>query len=743
MKKYTFFETQSGKKIKTAEFDGYEIAERLLEGMMFQATIQDDGTLKVWVKPEDTDYFSQFNTEKFLKEAQEFAQDYDGFQDPTSGEECWFECLTESSVENTSTQTVVEKMTFADMMKSISQPAGTVHTHTSSCGHGKAIPIKATTGMSGVFPTGKNGIEMDGIPKDIQDIIKNAGSVYQVGGNGGTMTIGVDPNGQFGVDTDLDEVEPSKPKVFGKFTCKTIFHDFMGTIGNINLLSKTARIKGKYFDCMNLENIEFKMTLCDDNTFDFEEIVMDGGESVCSNEDIRRYLRAFEDCNVVGYRNKSVIPDMTFVATHTVKDKEIQVDSYLVIDPRKPYNDLLDIMEEPTTELAVEIDMEDFDKKMSELFDDEPETNEPPVPVLSEQEEAPLSSQSLLVEEFLEAKKEKREILRKKMETIISEYKVAKNSYSLASGKMRECDGEIKLLASRIDSLEINEPLNGYYFYIPESISAASFLAEDVRKQIEDKLHSMNFNNTEGFMKVFEDSLFRIRFGLDIDGVITELTDYKNIYPLIKDIDLANEAKIYIGQDGILYYEGQIEWSHLNNKLIRLGFENNQKFEELCNYVPPVEVDEDGEDGEDSYIDKKYFNDDFIFGIYEDVLASNDLGDPQYVIYVSPKSYFEKNGCIYDQHTHATLKKKYPIINKLGNLIGEEIESGYTIYDSEYSETTKHVGDLEAIVDLLCKAGLKFKASFQDMAKNSIGSNITDKIVEVINSTGNSTSIIA
>jgi hypothetical protein len=89
MKKFKHFETESGKTIKTAQFDGYLINERPFEGMMFQVDIQEDGTLKVYVKPSDEDYFSDFNQEKWLKVATDFAYKYDIFEDPVSGEECW------------------------------------------------------------------------------------------------------------------------------------------------------------------------------------------------------------------------------------------------------------------------------------------------------------------------------------------------------------------------------------------------------------------------------------------------------------------------------------------------------------------------------------------------------------------------------------------------------------------------------------------------------------------------------
>lgn len=87
--KFKHFETESGKTIKTAQFDGYSVGDRLLEGLMFQVDIQDDGSMSVYVKDKDQEWFDQFNTTKWLKEAQKFAEGNDSFVDPISGEECW------------------------------------------------------------------------------------------------------------------------------------------------------------------------------------------------------------------------------------------------------------------------------------------------------------------------------------------------------------------------------------------------------------------------------------------------------------------------------------------------------------------------------------------------------------------------------------------------------------------------------------------------------------------------------
>lgn len=98
MNKAKHFETESGNFVKTAEFNGYNINDRTFEDLMFQVDITDDGTLKVYVKPEDQDYFSDFNESKWLKVATEYAYRCDSYRDPVSGEDCWLEFETPVAV---------------------------------------------------------------------------------------------------------------------------------------------------------------------------------------------------------------------------------------------------------------------------------------------------------------------------------------------------------------------------------------------------------------------------------------------------------------------------------------------------------------------------------------------------------------------------------------------------------------------------------------------------------------------
>lgn len=669
--KYTFFETESGKKIKTAQFNGYSIAERLLEDLMFQVTIQDDGTIKVWVKPEDDGYFQQFNTQKFLKEAKEYAEENDIFEDPISGEDCWFVRVEEE-----------EKK--------------------------PPMPKKLDA---------KRAATMPGIPKEIQDIIQKAGSVYGVGSGGGRMTVGIDDDGEFVVDTDLQEIKTEeKPKVLGKYTTKsTKFHDFIATIGNVNVLSKEATIDGKYFDSLNLEGIKFKMTLRDDNTFDFEEILT----NYCEEDDIKRYVLMLEESSVGGYRDRSVIVDFKFIATHVVKEKEVQMESFLVCEPRKPYNDLLDFLEEEESKPLSE---DDYDEKMKMLFgEDFSLEDEPPTPEI--QPEAELTySQQMIAAEFLEAKKEKREQHLKKMENLLNERKVAQNNYNLAQMKINECDTEIELLNSRIDSLEINEPFNGYFFFIPEAISDKCILDEEIKQLIYTKVAATRSVNPDAFIKLFDNYIYRIRIGLISEGNMVELTDFKNILPIIKNYTNW-EGKIYTEGEKLLF-EGKVEWSHLNNKFIRNGFKNEHTFEEFCNKQDePQPYPEDSQEDveEETYSIEETIQDfeenigypigdEFIFGIlYNPDGTTEDIcGDVKVCIAITPKSYFDNEGCCYDDHINDILNHKFPTLNET-RYLEEVCESDFIL--SKDGNTTM---DINEAIEYLATSGLKFSTKYQD-----------------------------
>ena len=65
---------------KKAKLDGYNISQRLLEGIKFIFTVNDDGTLSVETHKSAQDYMDGLNQEKWLKLALEYAKDRDFFE---------------------------------------------------------------------------------------------------------------------------------------------------------------------------------------------------------------------------------------------------------------------------------------------------------------------------------------------------------------------------------------------------------------------------------------------------------------------------------------------------------------------------------------------------------------------------------------------------------------------------------------------------------------------------------------
>lgn len=622
-----------------------------------------------------------------------------------------------------------------------------------------AVPVTvAKSSLEDLVKGIKNGnpaaANAAGIPKTIQDIMAQAGQVIGVGPGGATMTLGMNSTGamSFGIEDEI-EAEAEVPKVIGKYKPKTTFHDFIATVGNVNVLSKEATLDGKFFDSMNLEGIKFKITLCDDNTFDIEEV----GTNIVTEAEFKRYVTMFDESPVAGYRDRSVATDFVFTATHTVKGKTLNLESYLVVDPRKPYNDLLDFLSEEDDEPQVEVstteeteettEMADgFDAKMKALFDDDEDEApaskvEPPVPNVYHPEPITSVRQQLSME-FLEAKKEKRSKLVKKIDNYKEDLKKAKNAQHTAFTKIRECNEEIKLLASRIDSLEINEPANGYYFFIPESKSDVCHLDDATRDMIINKLVNMNYPNTEAFMTLFNNALFQIRIGLDTDNGLVELTDFKNVMQYFKDFDLDINSKLYV-KDGGLFYEGQLEWSDLGNKLVRLGFASNHKFDELfataeedMEKIMNGSVEEDSISEEIAEFEETNgyeMGDEFLFAIGYVPAASNAIGDPQVWIGITPKSYFDNEGCAYDGHIHDILKAKFPVIDDLEDWLSKDGEGSFSMYNS----LNKHE-DINTIIDTMCKAGIKFSAKFQDF----MSSKDTGLVTYIIATLGHTSSII-
>jgi hypothetical protein len=292
MTKFKHFETESGKTIMTAEFDGYSIADRMLEGLMFQITIQPDGTLKASVNPEDEDFFSDFNTTKFLKMAVEYAEKLDIFTDPLSGEDCWLVAEDSNTQKNSwnNPQPIVAK---------------------------KVSPLSVVSQNTHTTP--QNNPSQNGY--DIIDQI--------LGGTQSSET----------------EIEESKEPVIGKFKPKRKFLNFViGKQGGIRYHTDFAFIEGSQLSGM-LDDVIFKVTICDEGTINFEE----SDTNNCSEEMIQRLIDDIDSRDVTGYMKKYVVYGLEFKDENGKK-------LYLEVEEAKPIDkltSLFDSLKEEKKEVSV------------------------------------------------------------------------------------------------------------------------------------------------------------------------------------------------------------------------------------------------------------------------------------------------------------------------------------------------------------------------------------------------------
>lgn len=85
--KYKGFDYEDGRIVKIAYFNGYNFGDRLLEGVMFKAIVNDEGDLRVEITDNCKKYFENLNKKKWLGEALDYAKNNDIFSEKEHGGE--------------------------------------------------------------------------------------------------------------------------------------------------------------------------------------------------------------------------------------------------------------------------------------------------------------------------------------------------------------------------------------------------------------------------------------------------------------------------------------------------------------------------------------------------------------------------------------------------------------------------------------------------------------------------------
>jgi len=373
----------------------------------------------------------------------------------------------------------------------------------------------------------------------------------------------------------------------GKFKTKTKFIEFIGGKGVVNFLSNEAFIMGNQLSGLDMDGIKFKLTICDDMTVDLDEV--DTNQTTKAQR--ARLVEIIEDKTIGYYRDRSVVQELDFTSTTKVKDKYVSL--YLAVEKSKPIDKLASLLEEQIkmSEDAFDnlnellnswFEDEEFSKEIDEMVDEENSHVDQVSDLFIDDEfmqDHDNNINSLIEDSFQKMKEEKVNELknnREKKEQELSKLEFQKITIDKNIEQSKE---DLKLIENRIDDLQPFEDFNGYYFHVSERQNEKIILEPEIENIIKDKVSKIKSINLDGFMKLFTDGEFHIKLGKMVDDNIYIIDDYKNLTDEIWS--KLSRLELQLNEDKLVY-RGEMIWSQIVNKMIKMGFGESSDFNKLC-----------------------------------------------------------------------------------------------------------------------------------------------------------------
>ena len=540
----------------------------------------------------------------------------------------------------------------------------------------------------------------------------------------------------------IGKIKPSKK--IAQFTAKAL---------GINFIAKEATIEGRYISGLGLDDVVFKLTICDDDTIDFEEI---SETNKTDFETRKRYIEDILNSDTVPYNKLSVFPDYKFISVEKFSNRHIEL--YLAQDLVKPIDRLrelssFDNLSESTLSKLDALFADDEDEEVDELQDLVSSLQSRNEPSLAEVEiDAPVSKSNYLEEAAKKAKELKLEELKSKLETKSDRLNKERFALNSLSKIIEDLEADVKLTNARIDAMTTEIVLNGYSFYVSPAIENKLDIDEAFAAKLLEKLPK-NING-KALLKLFEQS----KYALHIEKDGEEIAKYSDLPDEIKkalsEKGLSLESKAN-GDDKFIV-SSEEDWHNIVKSFEKAGFFRDMDMAKRLDPLYTVETaeemlasmginipqaaqmpmpitigagrfnnsnatsnDEDDDEKYDEEIEldeeeEEFMDDKFLFAIYKndtpDITNSFGNMDPEFTIVVTPNSYWKTENSCYDNHSENLLKKKFPLLKSLGQRLGEEEESSYTILDDNFDKFLT----LEEIITIFGDAGLFINKDYQD-----------------------------
>lgn len=527
MSKVKHFETVSGKIVKTAEFDGYSIADRLLEGLMFQISVQEDGTLKASVKEKDKAYFSDFNQEKFLKLAVDYAYENDIFYDPTSGEECCivFESNSVKDINDMSEEddeTEEDETEVIDIKLSTINEIDLLQNKSDEVEEVKEIIIGDFKPKRKFlnFVSSVNGAKV----RFIRDIAFIKGEKLSGLLDGVIFKVTICDEGTIKFE---EQVEDGKEPVSNPEMIKRL-------IGDIDDIDVTG-----YANKFVVSGLPFSDT---DGRLCYLEVEhkkpIDVLASIFAEKD-----KEEENMNL--------------------SEKGLSVLDQLFADEEK-------------TDKVNSI----LDKLFSD--DDEDTSTEEVVEEIVVVEEPKSESLSYMEESFRKMNEQKVKELNSRIEEKQKDIFKLKSEIKQAETKVTESSEQLGILETRLETMTPGDKPNGYVFFVSEEQKLETGLDETTRN-IADKIADIMKLKKDVLFDYLTGSFYNIKIAKK-DDITKELELNKEFQKLfnekIKTIDVEGSFSVQAEKD-VIEYRGKLNWHQLVSKFIRNGFEQDVEFDKL------------------------------------------------------------------------------------------------------------------------------------------------------------------
>jgi hypothetical protein len=372
-------------------------------------------------------------------------------------------------------------------------------------------------------------------------------------------------------------------KKIGKFKPKRKFLNFIqGKRGGVRLLSEFAYVRGKNLSG-TLEDVIFKVTICDEGTIDFEEV----DTNICNEEMIQRLIDDIDAKDVTGYMHKYVVYGLDFEDSDGNK-------AYLEVEQEKPISKLFNLFNEIENEMKhetpsdktlsildqlfdeVETSNQDEDKISQILFESETE-DELKREFEGEVEDKP--TKSFMELEFERLNNEKIQEIADRVDKKEKEINKLKVDIKQNESSLTKAIDDYRVLNSRLESLKPKLDPNGYVFFISEENKTGIEASDEVKRVVE-QISPILKLNSKAVIDLLTKGFYTIKISKKDDLKIDETYITSEILSTINKVDI--EGKISTITPSEYEYRGEMNWHQLVDKMLKLGFEQDPEFDKMC-----------------------------------------------------------------------------------------------------------------------------------------------------------------